>query len=565
VGLGATAVLLREPIVLAGTVATFGALAGSQWTLRREVQSLGERAVVEGTFAGRTATVDEPIDLQLRVTLPRPATAPVRVAVELPPGASTVASGAVGGESGAAVNAGTAMNARESSADGDRGRVRLTVEPGRREASTSASVAWSVPGRFRLGTARLTASDRGGLVTGTVGADPGAEIHVDPPLPRGVHLGQGGLADREATELDVESESQGGIDFIGVREYVPGDPIQHVDWKATARHDALHIRDFGSASGGATLFVVDARAGQAAGAPGRTKFDYLRLVALQFERLLRDEREPLGMIAVDDRGLVARQRPGSSASDYRNVRATLYDLDPSRADGVGSGPDVDGGRADRDRVGVDDDRGGADGDGVDSEDGVGSRGGADPREEVGVRVDGSGTGVGLDAIAGGRHRVRRGRSASEAERLARALDDGTAFGERLRPFYAERASRGTRIDRDPLVRATRAARNRARKPTRTVLFTDDTHRSEVREAVRAAATDGGRVLVFLTPSVLFDPLDLDGDGLVEAYDRLVEFESFRRTLDRMDDVDAYELGPGDRIETVMSAAQRRRQTREVRP
>ena len=77
-----------------------------------------------------------------------------------------------------------------------------------------------------------------------------------------------------------------------------------------------------------------------------------------------------------------------------------------------------------------------------------------------------------------------------------------------------------------------------------MIFTDDTNRREIREAVETARTDARGVTVFLAPTVLYEPGSLA--DLPAAYERYTEFETFRRELDRLADVDAFEVGPGQR-------------------
>ncbi|MDR9382613.1 MAG: DUF58 domain-containing protein, partial [Natronomonas sp.] len=89
-----------------------------------------------------------------------------------------------------------------------------------------------------------------------------------------------------------------------------------------------------------------------------------------------------------------------------------------------------------------------------------------------------------------------------------------------------------------------------------LLFADDTARAELREAAKLGANEGAGVVVFMTPSVLFER-----DGLVDldtAYDEYVDFEEFRRELSRIDGVSAFEVAPSDRIEAVLTAGRRRR-------
>jgi len=53
----------------------------------------------------------------------------------------------------------------------------------------------------------------------------------------------------------------GGDDFIGVREFRPGDSPRHVDWKAVARGEAWHTKQFGGGYRATAWFDWDTLAG----------------------------------------------------------------------------------------------------------------------------------------------------------------------------------------------------------------------------------------------------------------------------------------------------------------
>jgi len=53
----------------------------------------------------------------------------------------------------------------------------------------------------------------------------------------------------------------GGDDFIGVREFRPGDSPRHVDWKAVARGEAWHTKQFGAGYRATAWFDWDTLAG----------------------------------------------------------------------------------------------------------------------------------------------------------------------------------------------------------------------------------------------------------------------------------------------------------------
>ncbi|MGH8192702.1 MAG: DUF58 domain-containing protein [Rhodanobacteraceae bacterium] len=52
---------------------------------------------------------------------------------------------------------------------------------------------------------------------------------------------------------DPNERIAGGDEFASLRDYHPGDPIRHVAWKASARHDHLLVREFDRAAPGQPL------------------------------------------------------------------------------------------------------------------------------------------------------------------------------------------------------------------------------------------------------------------------------------------------------------------------
>jgi len=144
-----------------------------------------------------------------------------------------------------------------------------------------------------------------------------------------------------------------------------------------------------------------------------------------------------------------------------------------------------------------------------------------------------------------------GRSPEAALATRGGLDGDTAF-ERTLSAYRE-GGRGyvERVAGDPLFRVVQSTLSRTRTPWVVVLTTDD-RPTEVAETVRAARGSAAHVTAFVAPTALFESgslADLDA-----AYERYEAFERFRRGLVR-EDVDAFEVAPGERLDAVLSRAQ----------
>jgi uncharacterized protein (DUF58 family) len=139
--------------------------------------------------------------------------------------------------------------------------------------------------------------------------------------------------------------------------------------------------------------------------------------------------------------------------------------------------------------------------------------------------------------------------------VAGRLQDGTAaFDRKLGPFFRSRPPVEGAHD-DPIRTALRREQTSVDGDLGVVLLTDDTDPGRVWETVRFASRTAERVTLFLTPHVLFEPGGLD--DLETAYERYLEFEAFRRRLDDLPNVTAFEVGPRDRFRTVVDSRRRR--------
>lgn len=82
-------------------------------------------------------------------------------------------------------------------------------------------------------------------------------------LPRYEELGSFPLVDSFLqtlrTPLEYSGRKGAGVDYYGVREFRPGDPLRHVHWKTTARRGELVVREFEREAGTPLVVLVDNR------------------------------------------------------------------------------------------------------------------------------------------------------------------------------------------------------------------------------------------------------------------------------------------------------------------
>lgn len=469
VGLAAFAVVLDRPLALAGTVLIGAWIVSRQYLFLRATTTLAEELSVTQSPAQTGLRTGETTPTTLTVTLDSPSKLACTVSGGIP----------------------TTANRLQP--------LELSLDPGQTTASMTVDVRWPVAGRHSFGRATLTVAD--GLFRERIPVGSTPTVTVEPRGPRNVHVGEGGQ--RIATAYGEHSGARfgSGIEPAKLREYVPGDTADRIDWKATARLSTPYVREYEAETDRKTLLVVDHRQSLAHGLAGETKLDYLREVALAVAHSADTLGDPLGLITVGDEGITERITPSTRSDRYATIRETMLDVGPTEGFGDEPRPSV-------------------------------STGPVHPRQRT------------TNTLAD----VRRALAALEGEE--------SEFAGALRPFYADRQIYLDRIDTDPLYNAVRATLAREQGPVFTVLCTDDSFPTELLETVKLASRGGRTVLVLLTPTVLYE----DG-GLADierAYDRYLEFEELRRRLARLNGVTALEVGPHERISTILAAGRDRR-------
>ncbi len=454
--LTALAVLASRPASLVGAAGVGAWLLASQYLAAERMAAVPDEHDVRLDAESTRVAVDRPVRVSLSVDRRAPARETLEVTAPVPVAAR-----------------GPDVEART---------VRLDQSD--TEAATTFEVTFPVAGEYDLPEPRLTVRDWTGQFEETVGLGETDALTVEPNEPDDVHVGQGG--DRVTSVYGEHSSDQTGSGLVPaeIRQYEPGDALSQIDWKATARFDHPHVREFETETDRRTTLVFDHRATMGLGAEGVAMLDYAREVGLWFSRVVQEHDDPLGLYTVGDEGTTAERRPVATTDRYREVRTRLRSLAPTE------------------------------------------------RTSAAERGD--------------------GRRPSRTRTLARRLQGGRdAFAATLRPFFSSSDTYVHRASGDPLYETVRRHQVQTTGDVWMALVTDDSRREETFEAVRLAATKGNRVLVFLTPRVLFEEGSLA--DVESAYHRYVEFEEFRRRLGGIARVSAFEVAPGERLLSVVDS------------
>ena len=464
------AVLFDRALFLIGTAGLGAWLIGSQYAFTWMLLRLDEAVTIEQEITPNTGTTSDTFEVELMVT--GGASLGIPLTVTLNPSPAVAGLGA------------------------DEREYRVT--PGHEQIERSASFRLPVAGTATFESPSVSATDQFGLFRETLRVGDQATVTVNPPRPSDARIARGQdsvlIYGNQATDRGTA-----GLVYHGVRDYLPTDPTNRIDWQATARLGEPKVVEFENATERTVVLVLDRRPSLAVGDTGRAAFDYCREVALGFVDIAEGAGDGIALFVCTENGPSMVHAPASDRRSYAALRSELLGLDPlSNSDSESR-----------------------------------SHGESNPIDRaITLRVQ-----------------------QVNDETARRLASDQTAFGEAVRQFCRGTAPIDATGENDPLIETVQQAVQSVTGETWTVILTDDTRPAETREAVRIARGTDNRVFLFLTPSSLFEPNGFSNIGV--SYQEYRAFESFRRKLDGISRVTAFELGPGDRLDELLSAARTR--------
>ena len=111
-------------------------------------------------------------------------------------------------------------------------------------------------------------------------------------------------------------------DFVDLREYVVGDDVRDIDWRASARSTHLVVRRFVAEKSQEFLLVADVGANMLATAPSGTRKRELAMFALGAVGLIAcAQSDKISLVYGDDRG--SSIEPGKTGEDHLEQILTL--------------------------------------------------------------------------------------------------------------------------------------------------------------------------------------------------------------------------------------------------
>ncbi len=135
--------------------------------------------------------------------------------------------------------------------ESDGASLQVTRTSGRIEVAASAA-RW---GRYPI-TVRVDVAGRGGLLAGRADGVTVAEVFVFPVAPaQSTALPRTELLDRLGTHMTRHVGR--GVEYGGIRAYVPGDQLRTVNWPVSARRNSLHVTERLSERAADVIVLVD--------------------------------------------------------------------------------------------------------------------------------------------------------------------------------------------------------------------------------------------------------------------------------------------------------------------
>lgn len=119
------------------------------------------------------------------------------------------------------------------------------------------------------------------------------------------------------------------IEFVQHREYVPGDDVRRIDWKAWSKTDKYYLKQYEEETNLRTAILVDASESMQFGSGNKSKFDYACSIAACLSYLLLRQQDAVS-VSTFDQALRNRVPSRSQQTHLNAILATLDVDEPAR-------------------------------------------------------------------------------------------------------------------------------------------------------------------------------------------------------------------------------------------
>lgn len=302
-------IILSTPIVFVGAAAIGAWLLTAQYRFVTNVRATAANLTVTQTLDRARLTAEETTLGKLEVITAGPTPVSITVTPEPPLSSDT---------------------SPESS--------ELAV--GDETAHQAFEITWPVAGKYEFNRATVTFTDRYDLFRHSIKSGTTPSVTVEPRAPRTIHVGEGGERIASGFGEHDTGRTGSGLKPAELRQYIPGDTAQQIDWKATARLAEPYVREFEAQTDLETALLVNHRHTMGDGPRWETKLAFAQQVALAIAASAQELGDPLGCYTVGDEGLTKTMTPSTTAGQYQSVTEQLQTLTPTVPDSSSPSHDV---------------------------------------------------------------------------------------------------------------------------------------------------------------------------------------------------------------------------------
>ena len=126
------------------------------------------------------------------------------------------------------------------------------------------------------------------------------------------------------------------VEFAEHREYVPGDDLRYVDWKAYGKSDRYYLKRFEEDTNFSCLLVLDTSESMQyrSSAATMSKLEYAKMAAAALAHLVVRQQDAVGLATFDSE-LRRFVRPSSQPAHLRNLVSLLEEAQPGGETAIG--------------------------------------------------------------------------------------------------------------------------------------------------------------------------------------------------------------------------------------
>jgi uncharacterized protein (DUF58 family) len=210
----------------------------------------------------------------------------------------------------------------------------VTLSPGESK-DTYYEITASVFGVYEIGPITLTAQDSVGVFGSRGGVRSYAEVFVFPETTE--KLTHFSIRPRKTKSWPgeiVARRTGTGMDYHNIRQFMPGDSVKRINWRASARvvqpSDSLLVNEYAAEVGADVLIIVDAGGLSDSASGSESIFRFTAKAAISIaERLIRD-RNRVGLLTTGMNP--TRIPPGSGKRQFERIALSLLRLKPGESD-----------------------------------------------------------------------------------------------------------------------------------------------------------------------------------------------------------------------------------------